>query len=98
MAAATGSPISATAEAATGDGGGSGRRARFHGLRLRLAVALVGLTVAAALIQGLCFWAVEYWIERDSLIALLDGELDYMIATDAPPSAEPPGADRKSVV
>ncbi|MBA4284309.1 MAG: hypothetical protein C0434_02100 [Xanthomonadaceae bacterium] len=64
---------------------------RIAGLRNRLALALLGLTITAATIQGLCFWALEYWIERDSLITLLSRELDYMIETGAPPSSEPPG-------
>jgi len=82
---ATGSPILATAELAPAP------TTRFAGLRQRLGVALVGLTVAAALIQGLCFWAVEYWIERDSLISLLGRELDHMVETGARTSSEPPG-------
>ncbi len=64
---------------------------RIAGLRRRLALSLLGLTIAAATFQGLCFWALEYWIERDSLISLLSRELDYMIETDALPSTEPPG-------
>lgn len=78
-------------------GGDGGRRrpllqaVRIAGLRNRLALALLGLTIVAATIQGLCFWALEYWIERDSLITLLSRELDYMIETNATPSVEPPG-------
>ena len=67
------------------------RRIRVDGLRHRLALALIGLTIAAATIQGLCFWALEYWIDRDSLITQLSRELDYMIETGAAPSSEPPG-------
>lgn len=67
------------------------QQVRIAGLRNRLALALLGLTITAATIQGLCFWALEYWIERDSLITLLSRELDYMIETDATPSTEPPG-------
>ncbi|MCX7060262.1 MAG: HAMP domain-containing sensor histidine kinase [Gammaproteobacteria bacterium] len=65
--------------------------ARVVGLRHRLALALLGLTLTAAAIQGLCFLALEYWIERDSLISMLDRELDYMVETGAAPSTEPPG-------
>lgn len=67
------------------------RPVRIAGLRLRLALALLGLTIAAATIQGLCFWTLEYWIERDSLVTLLSRELDYMIETGATPTNEPPG-------
>lgn len=94
MAAATGSPTSATAEDHGVPSGGPGapeRRTRLDGLRQRLALALVGLTVAAAVIQGVCFWAVETWIDRDSLASLLGRELDYMIVTGAKTSSEPPG-------
>ncbi len=56
MAPGTGSPIWAMAEPS---GGG--------GLRRRLAVTLVGLTVVAAAVQGLGYWAAERWVERTSL-------------------------------
>lgn len=78
-------PIAAT------EGARAVRPVRIAGLRRRLALALLGLTVAAATFQGLCFWALEYWIERDSLIRLLGRELDYMIETGGTPSSEPPG-------
>lgn len=76
---------------ATADRDIAAQPVRISGLRRRLALALLGLTIAAATFQGLCFWALEYWIERDSLISLLSRELDYMIETGAPPSTEPPG-------
>lgn len=93
MAVATGSPISTTAESEPAAAPvGPARRTRFEGLRQRLSVALIGLTVIAALVLGLCFWVVEYRLERDSLVSLLVGELDYMIATGADPSRDPIGS------
>lgn len=58
-------------------------------LRRRLAVALVGLTVAAAAVQGFSYWAAERWVERSSLQDLLERELAHRIDTGAAASAAP---------
>lgn len=61
------------------------------GLRRRLAIALVSLTVSAAAIQGIGFWATEYWVERASLETLLERELQYLVEAGAPSSGDAEG-------
>ena len=41
-------------------------------LRRRLSIALIGLAVGAAILQGALFWLTERWVERESLHALSD--------------------------
>lgn len=53
-------------------------------LRRRFAIALVALTVAAAAVQGVGYWAAEHWVETTSLERLLDHELGHLVRIDAP--------------
>lgn len=59
-------------------------------LRRRLIWSLILLTMLAATVQGIAFWATEHWIERGSVQTLLERELDYRISADLRPSTREP--------
>lgn len=60
-------------------------------LRRRLARALLGLTLTAAAVLGFGYWAVEGYVERESISILLSSELDRRLAEDAPSGTSQPG-------
>lgn len=61
-------------------------------LRRRLALALVGLTIASSAVLGFAYWLSEAWVERTSLFDLLEHELNRRVAE--PLSASPTFTDR----
>ncbi len=60
-------------------------------LRRRLARLLLGLTLSAAAVLGCAYWAVESYVERQSLSHLLSDELDHRLAESAPATPGRPG-------
>jgi signal transduction histidine kinase len=68
-----------TAPALSGAGG--------HRLRRRLASSLVSLSLLSVLLLGLCFLAVERYIEHSTLGELLEREMRYFVRAGVAPEA-----------
>jgi signal transduction histidine kinase len=75
MAPDTGSPISATEATRLGAGP----------LRRRLALALIGLSVATAVLLAIVNWQVEHWVESESLEKTLESEYSRWMALGGVP-------------